>query len=77
MLCYSFPGHLLPPAWQAVLDESSGYHYYWNCETNEVQWEPPPAPLIQGPQMPEPPPPPPPAPNADVPMEEAEVEGTV
>eukprot|EP00112_Aurelia_sp_Birch-Aquarium-sp1_P012021 Seg2525.1 transcript_id=Seg2525.1/GoldUCD/mRNA.D3Y31 product="Formin-binding protein 4" protein_id=Seg2525.1/GoldUCD/D3Y31 len=73
-------GHLLPPAWQAVLDESSGYHYYWNSETNEVQWEPPPAPSMQGPQMPEPPPPPPPpasviSDNADVRMEEAEVEG--
>eukprot|EP00794_Sanderia_malayensis_P018069 gene18069-19878_t len=35
--------HLLPEPWQAVHDESSGYHYYWNCETNEVQWIPPPA----------------------------------
>ena len=54
-----FAGNLLPEPWQAVLDESSGYHYYWNCETNEVQWEPPPATAVQGCLLPEPPPPPP------------------
>ena len=60
-----FEGHLLPAPWQAVLDESSGYHYYWNCETNEVQWEPPPAPAVQGCPLPEPPPPPLTDDNAD------------
>lgn len=28
--------------WQKVLDEKTGYHYYWNTTTNEVQWLPPP-----------------------------------
>lgn len=59
-------GSLLPAPWQTVLDESSGYHYYWNCETNEVQWEPPPAPAMQY-SLPEPPPEPPPQlPTTDV-----------
>jgi len=30
------------PAWQKVLDTDSGKVYYWNQETNEVAWEPPP-----------------------------------
>ncbi|XP_065070748.1 formin-binding protein 4-like [Rhopilema esculentum] len=46
--------HLLPTSWQAVYDESSGYHYYWNSETNEVQWEPPPATEVQQGPLPEP-----------------------
>ncbi|XP_066999168.2 uncharacterized protein [Anabrus simplex] len=29
-------------AWQECYDESSGYAYYWNMETNEVTWEMPP-----------------------------------
>lgn len=27
--------------WQACLDETTNCYYYWNVETNEVQWEPP------------------------------------
>ena len=44
LFSFSIAGHLLPAPWQAVLDEGSGYYYYWNFETNEVQWVPPPAP---------------------------------
>ncbi|XP_052120621.1 uncharacterized protein LOC113207387 isoform X2 [Frankliniella occidentalis] len=29
-------------AWQEIYDESTGYPYYWNMNTNEVTWEPPP-----------------------------------
>jgi len=35
--------HLLKP-WAPVVDPSSGSTYYWNQETNEVQWEIPQAP---------------------------------
>lgn len=27
--------------WQACLDENTNCYYYWNIETNEVQWHPP------------------------------------
>lgn len=27
--------------WQACLDEATNCYYYWNMETNEVQWHPP------------------------------------
>ena len=27
--------------WQACLDENTKCYYYWNVETNEVQWHPP------------------------------------
>ena len=27
--------------WQACLDEATKCYYYWNVETNEVQWHPP------------------------------------
>ena len=27
--------------WQACLDEATNCYYYWNVETNEVQWHPP------------------------------------
>ena len=27
--------------WQACLDENTNCYYYWNVETNEVQWHPP------------------------------------
>ena len=27
--------------WQACLDETTNCYYYWNVETNEVQWHPP------------------------------------
>lgn len=27
--------------WQACLDPNSNSYYYWNMETNDVQWEPP------------------------------------
>ena len=27
--------------WQACLDETTNCYYYWNIETNEVQWYPP------------------------------------
>lgn len=29
-------------AWQECFDESTGYPYYWNVETNAVTWEMPP-----------------------------------
>lgn len=25
--------------WQAICDESTGYNYYWNIETDQVTWE--------------------------------------
>lgn len=25
--------------WQEICDESTGYNYYWNVETNDVTWE--------------------------------------
>ena len=28
-------------AWQACVDENTGYSYYWNVETNQVTWEVP------------------------------------
>ncbi|XP_035212562.1 uncharacterized protein LOC118186561 [Stegodyphus dumicola] len=28
--------------WQEICDETSGYNYYWNTQTNEVTWECPP-----------------------------------
>lgn len=28
--------------WHPCLDETTNCYYYWNVETNEVQWEPPP-----------------------------------
>ena len=34
-----FAGDMYP--WQACLDETTNCYYYWNVETNEVQWEPP------------------------------------
>lgn len=35
--------YLLDPnyPWQACLDSNSNSYYFWNMETNEVQWEPP------------------------------------
>lgn len=29
-------------AWQECFDESTGYPYYWNVESNQVTWEMPP-----------------------------------
>ena len=34
-----FSGDMYP--WQACLDENTNCYYYWNVETNEVQWHPP------------------------------------
>ena len=34
-----FSGDIYP--WQACLDENTNCYYYWNVETNEVQWHPP------------------------------------
>ena len=31
----------LPPQWREVVDEATGYIYFWNTETNEVSWDPP------------------------------------
>ena len=31
-------GQNLPPGWEAVLDQSSKRHYYWNQATNETTW---------------------------------------
>jgi len=56
----STQGHLLPQPWEAAYDESTGYYYYWNTITNEVQWYPPVATL---------PPPPPPEPLPPEPIE--------
>lgn len=33
---------IIPCAWQECYDEGTGYPYYWNMNTNEVTWEPPP-----------------------------------
>lgn len=32
----------VPYPWQVCYDENTHYPYYWNTETNEVRWEPPP-----------------------------------
>ncbi|KAI6652078.1 Formin-binding protein 4-like [Oopsacas minuta] len=31
----------LPEGWQRVLDNTTGYHYYWHVATNETSWEVP------------------------------------
>lgn len=36
--------HELPDGWEAVWSEPHDAYYYWNTETDEVQWEPPPPP---------------------------------
>lgn len=37
----------LPKPWAAVKDPHSGRTYYWNQQTNKVQWEPPKAQPVQ------------------------------
>ena len=37
---FFFVADLYP--WHPCLDETTNCYYYWNVETNEVQWEPPP-----------------------------------
>ena len=37
--------------WQVCLDEGTSCYYYWNTQTNEVQWHPP----VQEPPVQEPP----------------------
>jgi len=38
------PGQpILPPGWTSTLDSSTGKYYYYNTETQETRWDPPPA----------------------------------
>ena len=60
-----------PNEWQAHVDESSGYTYYWNPATNEVSWEPP----VDLSTLLQPPPPPPPPPPAESPPKHLLEEG--
>ncbi|KAI6651774.1 hypothetical protein LOD99_5021 [Oopsacas minuta] len=36
-----FDRSTLPANWEEVIDENTGYPYYWNTDTDLVQWEPP------------------------------------
>ena len=35
-------GGEIPYPWQMCLDDNTNCYYYWNTETNEVRWDPPP-----------------------------------
>ena len=39
LFCFLLEADTYP--WQACLDEATNCYYYWNMETNEVQWHPP------------------------------------
>eukprot|EP00850_Spirogloea_muscicola_P011673 SM000073S21449 [mRNA] locus=s73:384536:389136:- [translate_table: standard] len=47
---YAAADPTLPAPWKALVDDVSGYHYYWNPETNVTQYEKPApvAPVVNG-----------------------------
>jgi polyglutamine-binding protein 1 len=45
----SEPELTIPPDWKKIMDEKTGHPYFWNVNTNDVSWYPPPGSVYKNP----------------------------